>query len=300
MSKRTRASAGSYETVVEALNFFQGQLLCSRAKVSSTGQGRYAPDAIGIEADTWKKHWSAVKQDPRFTRVGMGTMDSDGLFKGGTWFYWGNAPDNLLYTGEHAAHADWVDVAAMLMASGPPPAPNTRRAEAYGKRHNKGVVTAPMEPVDTAPAEPVEDSSSDEEEDPEVAAAMAPKTPKTRARYTAPPLAEQLPLTAALLGRNKRLRTATPDLKKRTHKDDEMTTRLLATDECIRTNNKVDTGDPDQAASMLHTLASHYDCHLQLMQLGGKGKYLTARDLMSYRFKLKLRMERLMPSPCGR
>ncbi|KAH8046780.1 hypothetical protein JL721_12305 [Aureococcus anophagefferens] len=74
-----------------------------------------------------------------------------------------------------------------------------------------------------------------------------------------------------------------------------MTTRLLATDECIRTNNKVDTGDPDQAASMLHTLASHYDCHLQLMQLGGKGKYLTARDLMSYRFKLKLRMERLMP-----
>ncbi|KAH8094079.1 hypothetical protein JL720_4068 [Aureococcus anophagefferens] len=148
-----------------------------------------------------------------------------------------------------------------------------------------------MELVEEAVEEPVEAAPSDDE----VAAAMAPKTPKTCARYAAPPLAEQLPLTAALLGRNKRLRTATPDLKKRTHKDDEMTTRLLATDECIRTNNKVDTGDPDQAASMLHTLASHYDCHLQLMQLGGKGKYLTARDLMSYRFKLKLRMERLMP-----
>ncbi|KAH8087572.1 hypothetical protein JL720_6882 [Aureococcus anophagefferens] len=298
MSKRTRAFAGSYDSVVEALNSFQGQLLCSSAKVSSTGQGRYAPDAIDIEPDTWKNHWSAVKQDPRFTRVGKETMSAGGLFKGGAWFYWAKAPDNLVYTGGFEGNIGYLDVGAMLGVARPLPAPKTRRQEYLQTKKGKGVEYSYED--NTAPVEDDavdEDSSSDEEEDPEVAA-LTMETPRAPAKprpYSAPPLESRIGLSLELLSRPKRMRTSTPDLKKRTGLADERGLRLDATVEALAELNKVDASNKREFARLLLAVAEHADVMVELSTLIGAQNYLTARDLLSYKYMLKLRMSRMEP-----
>ncbi|KAH8046779.1 hypothetical protein JL721_12304 [Aureococcus anophagefferens] len=81
-------------------------------------------------------------------------------------------------------HVDTVDVAAYLGVAGP--CRRQRRGRDHYNRNHKGVTVedaAPMELVEEAVEEPVEAAPSDDE----VAAAMAPKTPKTRAlRWRAP------------------------------------------------------------------------------------------------------------------
>ena len=130
----------------------------------------------------------------------------------------------------------------------------------------------------------------------EVAAAMAPKTPKFRARYTAPDVEDVIPLALDLLRRPKLMRSATPDLKDRTGVKSEKRLRLDATIEVMGALNKVPMQtDPSTAAKLLWTIAETIECKIEmLMQIKSK-YYLRPCDQLENRYLLKLRQRRMQP-----
>ena len=289
MSKRMRADARQCDVITEALDECKGQLMCSSKSVSAGGKGRWAPTVIDVDEKTWTSRWKTLKKHPSFVRVGKNGAPKNGVCNGGTWFYWGDAPTDLIYRAGFVHSPEFVDVDMMLVNARALPAPRTRRDVAYGKRNNTGVLIEGEEELEEELEEVPQEALT------EHAAAPPPETPAQRRPFTAPALVDRIPLTWAVLSRNVASRKSTSNLKGRTAKNDEKSIRLNATIEAMGEINATEMSSEEDAVQLLITIAEHLDVKFNMAVALKDGAFHTPRDLVEYKYFLKLRNKRMAP-----
>jgi hypothetical protein len=142
----------------------------------------YAPGVIGVNISAWEKHGKEAMKRARACVLGADSAGQRGEFHGGKWFYVGRRPPALKHKKNSPALDPFVDIAATIGV-----------AQAKNRRMF-GVLFADP---DSAASPATEDAPG---------AGPTPRTPPSdrtipdskRARVV-PALAQQLPLTAALL-----------------------------------------------------------------------------------------------------